>query len=68
LQVIEWYDTAYLGTKGIIDAEAAHSKGKSFIGKDKDSYAIANGVFLNPILKSEDVDSMPNSDNQWSAA
>jgi len=62
LQVIEWYDTAYLGSTGLIDAAKA-ILGKSFIGKDKDSYAIANGVFLNPITKAEDTDTMPNSDN-----
>jgi len=48
MQVIEWYDTAYLGSNGLINAANA-IKAPAYIAKADTDYKASAGVFLNPV-------------------
>lgn len=48
MQVVEWFDTAFLQTNGIITATAAGT-GPSYIAKATTTMDAKNGVFINPI-------------------
>lgn len=60
MQVIEWYDTAYLGSDGLIDKAKAILT-PAFIAKTNADFDAAKGVFLNPVTTSLSIATLPDS-------